>query len=97
MNKIKEVTDFIYHRFPYDNNWLNQNCYYFALILKDRFPEGTIVYDVVEGHFMLRIDRYYFDWHGSYTFIDESPFIEWDTFDEYDTLQKERIIRDCIL
>lgn len=40
MNKIEE---FINRRFPNDCNWLSGNCYYFAIILKDRFPEGNIL------------------------------------------------------
>lgn len=99
-DKKREIRKFIYNRFPYDSNWLDKNCYYFAIILKKRFPEATIVYDVSDGHFLVRIEDIYFDWMGDHDFskeIQEKYFIEWDKFDEYDSLQKQRIIRDCIL
>ena len=38
---MQEVMEFIQRRFPKDSNWTNGNCYYFALILSDRF-NGTI-------------------------------------------------------
>lgn len=41
------VKEFIDRRFKADCNWLNGNCYYFALILSDRFPGGTVYYDVI--------------------------------------------------
>jgi len=100
IDKKREIRKFIYNRFPYDSNWLDKNCYYFAIILKERFPEATIVYDVSDGHFLVRIENIYFDWMGDHDFskeIQEKYFIEWDKFDEYDSLQKQRIIRDCIL
>ena len=36
--EMKEIKDFIKRRFPYDNMWMNGNCYWFARILADRFP-----------------------------------------------------------
>lgn len=50
-----KVLDFIQRRFPKardDKQWVSGNCFYFASILKVRFPEGYIVYDVIEGHFL---------------------------------------------
>ena len=32
-----EIIEFINRRFKLDCNWTNGNCYYFALILADRF------------------------------------------------------------
>lgn len=89
-----EVIEFIQRRFPSDCNWKTGNCYYFALILKDRFPQGIIYYDVIACHFCVKIDGLYYDWEGVYT-----PYIpiEWDKFDEYDSIQKQVIIRDCLL
>jgi hypothetical protein len=40
-----EVIEFINRRWKKDANWLDGNCYYFALILKHRFPEGRIWYE----------------------------------------------------
>lgn len=95
----KEVTDFIYRRFPYDSHWLDGNCYYFALILQDRFPEGDIVYDVIRGHFLFELDYTLYDWHGVYERLpsESMRFIKWNSFKEYDSLQYDRIVRDCIL
>ena len=99
IDKQREIRKFIYNRFPYDNNWLDGNCYYFAVILKARYPEAIIVYDVANGHFLVKIEDIYFDWVGDHDFSEEIKkyFIEWEKFDEYDPLQKQRIIRDCIL
>lgn len=58
------VKEFIDRRFKADCNWLNGNCYYFALILSDRFPGGTIYYDVIYGHFIYLYEGKYYDWSG---------------------------------
>ena len=92
----KDILDFIYRRFTNDCNWLNGNCYYFALILKNRF-NGTIFYDVIDGHFATQIDGLKYDWNGIVKEEGNHIYIEWDKFEEYDRLQKQRIIRDCIL
>ena len=44
---MDEVLEFIRRRFLQDCHWRDGNCYYFALILKDRFPESRIVYDAI--------------------------------------------------
>lgn len=93
----KEVLDFIHKRFSKDNNWLTGNCYYFAVILKTRFPEGIILYDVIDGHFVLQYNGIKYDWSGVYEENNEHCWIEWDLFDSYDSIQKEVIVRDCIL
>ena len=96
-NSNKEVLNFIHKRFLKDNDWLTGNCYYFALILKDRFPNGSIFYDVISGHFVTKIDDINYDWSGVVLNNEYHYYVEWDKFDTYDSLQKERIIRDCIL
>ena len=65
----------------------------FSLILKDRFPEGEIYYDVIWGHFLLKLNNIYYDYNGEFEPLCPIP---WNTFDEYDNLLKERIIRDCL-
>ena len=97
MNTKDKVIDFIQHRFPTDCKWLNGNCYYFSLILKDRFKEGIIFYDVIDGHFITEINGIKYDWSGIVNESGKHIYIEWDKFDSYDSLLKERIIRDCIL
>ena len=92
-----EILDFIQRRFKKDCDWTNGNCYYFAIILNDRFPEGKIYYDVINGHFIFYHYGYLYDWNGIVEPESNWCFVEWDKFDEYDSLQKERIIRDCIM
>ena len=58
---IDEVLEFIYRRFPKDSDWVNGNCYYFSLILQDRFPGGEIYYDVIDGHFLYCYNGKYYD------------------------------------
>ena len=85
-----EVIDFIKRRFENDCNWKNGNCYYFAIILKDRFNDGEIFYDVMDGHFIFCHNGTFYDWSGK---INPTNYlINWNHFDEYDNLQKERIL-----
>ena len=92
---VGEILDFIHRRFNKDCSWTTGNCYYFAMILLSRFPDGIIYYDVINGHFIFRYDLDYFDWTGK--IYPSGYLVQWDKFDEYDSLQKERIVRDCIM
>lgn len=95
MNIQNEVLEFIHRRFLIDSHFLDGNCYYFGMILKSRFPQGVLFYEVISGHFITLIDGKYYDWTGvvePYGYL-----VEWDKFDEYDSLLKQRIIRDCIM
>lgn len=97
MKQSDEVLEFIKRRFgDYDSNWKNGNCYYFAIILKDRFPKGKIYYDIIYGHFIFKYNNKFYDWSGIYKYSEEF-LISWDGFEKYDSLLKERIIRDCII
>lgn len=91
-----KVLNFIHRRFPIDCHWLDGNCYYFAIILKNRFA-GTIYYDVIDGHFVTKIGGKMYDWSG---IVDESGnnhYVEWDKFDKYDSLVKGRVVEGCIM
>ena len=90
-----EVLEFIKRRFKNDCKWVDGNCYYFAIILKDRFPEGKIYYNVRWCHFVFQYHNKFYDWTG--TVNQDGHLVEWDKFNEYDSSQRERIIRDCIL
>ena len=92
---MNEVIEFIHRRFSSDCKWISGNCYYFAIILKSRFPQGIIFYDVINGHFIFKYKDKYYDWTGC--MIPDGYLVEWDKFDEYDILQKKIIVRDCIM
>lgn len=98
--KEDPVLKFINERFPNDSNWVNGNCYYFAKILQERFPDGSIYYDVIDCHFVFKHDGKYYDHTGIVKYDNDKCnnhyLVEWDHFDEYDSIQKKRIIRDCI-
>lgn len=94
----EDILEFIARRFgPYDEDseWMRSNCYYFAAILNERFPGGRIYYDVVVGHFVYEYGGVFYDYSGVIPFSED--FVAWDNFDEYDSYQKDRIIRDCIM
>lgn len=91
---MDEVLEFINRRFSDESRWVSGNCYYFAVILKERF-NGVIYYDVIYGHFITKINDKYYDNKGIVN-LEERKLVKWDDFDDYDSLQKERIIRDCI-
>ena len=87
-----DVLEFISRRFPDDCNWLSGNCYYFAVILKDRFG-GEIFYDPVDGHFFLKIDGVNYDYSGIYTQTKECQLRD---IEQSDPLWHSRLINDCI-
>lgn len=87
-----EVIEFIRNRFPNDCRWMTGNCYYFALILKERFG-GDICYDLVDGHFTCKIGNRYYDYTGVAKVTKPFP---WNEMKDYDELLYNRIIRDCI-
>ena len=91
-----DVLKFIHKRFYCDCNWLSGNCYYFAVILKDRFPQGEIYYDVIHGHFVFKYQGYFYDWSGLYH-SNDTNLISWNDFQKYDVLQKKRIEEYCIM
>ena len=92
------IEEFIHRRFPVDCNWLNGNCYFFAVILKSVFS-GTIYYDQIEGHFIVLIDGAYYDWSGMREYDDEyqAKFINWEICHLTDTALFGRLVTDCIL
>lgn len=73
--------------------FMNGNCYYFAVILKDKF-NGEIYYLPIANHFVCKIDNDFYDITG-FCSINEKPYL-WDTFEKIESTHKERIVRDCI-
>lgn len=92
---MDNVVDFINRRFKNDCDWISGNCYYFSVILKNRFPEGKIFYDVINGHFIFLYNDKYYDWTGNIT--PNGYLVEWEKFEKYDYIQKNIIIRDCLM
>lgn len=90
-----KVLEFIQRRFENDCKWTDGNCYYFSIILKDRFPDGKVFYDVINGHFVFKYTDVYYDWDG--IIEPDGYLVEWDKFEEYDSLLKQRIVRDCVM
>ena len=81
-----EIAKFIQKRFPVDCDWNGKNSYYFAVMLKEKFPAGKILYN-------LRTKAFCFCKEGIYTYSGKSnenysgkDFLE---YDEY--IQKEDI------
>ena len=92
---MNEILEFIAKRFPEDSNWLDGNCYYFALILKDRF-NGKIYYDTVNCHFITQIKGKFYDWTGI-IIPNRKEIFDWELLKELDPSHYNRIVRDCLL
>lgn len=102
MHSNKEILNFI-SRFKSFNEkeleevFLYGNCYFFAIILKNRFPEMNIVYDAVDNHFMCLYDSKIYDIRGDITEITViNDLFSWDDYENIDSLEYKRIVRDCI-
>ena len=91
-----EVIDFILRRFVVNDNWMNGNCYYFAVILHDRFPNSTIYYDPIDGHFITKIGDNYYDWRGVNIHVHVDDIVKWDEYEQVDSKHYYRIKHDVI-
>ena len=72
------------------------NCYHFAVILKNIYPEGRIIYSQSLGHFLLEIDEEYYDITGKVDadILDKAYF---DTLYYTDSSLYRSLLRDCVL
>lgn len=99
---MTELEDFIKRRFPNNCHWTTGNCYWFAVILSHycylKKIRHTIVYDVINGHFMIYNyeDGMFYDFEGAHP-NSQGYEVIWNKFEEYDALQYDRIVEDCIL
>lgn len=92
INKFKFL-----HPIAAEDLFLYGDCYYFAIILKERFPDAIIKYLVIDNHFVAEIDGRLYDIRGDITdIVDMSQLISWSDMESYDELLYKRIIRDCI-
>ena len=90
----EKILDFINRRWSKDADWTNGNCYYFAVILKTRFPSAQIKYCPIKGHFIIECDNKFYDWNGRY-YPEETPMSLFE-ISSLDPLWYSRIARDCI-
>ena len=86
----------------------NGCCYWFAVILSKRFEQSTIMYNPVENHFATRIKDGLYDITGRleftchYKYVNgvqeyDGHWIAWDSYSCYDSLNRERVYKQCIL
>jgi hypothetical protein len=77
------------------NCFTKGNCYHFALILKNLYPYGQIMYS--PDHFVFEFNGRYYDIRG-----DVTDMICLDYFQQFDGLKTtdhkhySRVVRDCI-
>ena len=69
------------------------NCYYFSLILKERF-KGEIYYLPIANHFICKIDAEYYDITGVAA-MNEKP-ISWDSYKATEIKNAQRVERECV-
>ena len=95
---MNEVLDFIKRRwYNTKAHWTDGNCYWFSLILTQRFSLFKIYYLPIVGHFIAGdpITGEYYDALGQYE-LKEEPIL----FNELkikDELWYSHIVRDCIM
>ena len=100
---MDQIIEFINRRFPIekDCDWMEENCYYFARILKMRF-KGEIWYDLVNGHFLFRHFDKFYDWTGWRQEYDLNKpetvdnLVKWSDYRKIDSTHYDRIVRDVI-
>ena len=92
----QEIIEFIHRRFPTDCNWLDGNCYYFAVILRARFG-GHIYYNLIQGHFLFELQHRFYDWTGEVTNINLDDLVLWPDYKYIDYLHYNRIVKDVIM
>lgn len=98
LEEVIEIKEFINRRFPYDNMWMCQNCYWFSRILVDRFPQLDIYYLPICGHFMAGDGEIFYDWIGTKTkdiTLEEKP-IKLSVIRTKDPVWYSRLMRDCM-
>ncbi len=106
-SQVDTVLDFIYKfksaftdKMDLEWGFLNGNCYWFAIILKERFSFGDIYYDPEASHFVFGYDRCadgvkFYDITGV-CFPSEST-MRWSEYMGYDYTHAEKILLDCII
>lgn len=93
----KEILKFINYFRDGKEMFLYGRCYWFAIILKERFDKqcgATIMYDPVMNHWATYITGAgLFDASGQ---IDDKGFVIWSTYKMYDKEHIKRLEAQCI-
>ena len=91
---MEQVKQFI-SLFGANERYLNGLCYWFAYILKGRFPNGEIWYDQIINHFYFVLDNAAFDIRGQVAL--PKTAMRWNEYETYDFLDYQRVVKYCIL
>lgn len=99
LNLYNNVLNFINgfkkrHPIEIEDVFSNGYCYWFAEILHQRFY-GKIFYLPIKNHFIVKIKNKYFDITGEV--IPDEQVYDWEEYSNFDYLEYQRIVRDCIL
>jgi hypothetical protein len=81
--------------FGQDEKFINGLCYWFAYILKGRFPDGEIWYDQIMNHFYFVYDGDAYDVNGLECL--PTSAIKWSEYEGYDKLDCQRVVKYCVL
>lgn len=94
---MDKVEHFINKRFPYNSNWTNGNCYWFAKILTERFTHLKIYYNYQVGHFgAFDVQRgVWYDWEGKHEAIPRTCY-SLSYLKKHDPKWYRRLLRDCV-
>lgn len=76
------------------DSFLYGNCYWFALILVQRFG-GSIAYLPIENHFLAFIAGRLYDVTGEV--LPEEEVVDWREYQKIEPTHAARIYKDCIL
>ena len=81
------------------DNFINGFCYWFAVILRNRFPEMRIFYDLIDGHFFCYDPetKYCYDAIGKFKqTYPLSRYADWEEYSSIDPIHYNRISELCI-
>ena len=100
MNKFNptQILDFIrqFQKPDTMDVFSNGMCYWFAEILKTRFPGGYILYNNIINHYTYYYDGIQYDIKGAHPMLAYSGEATWEDFKDLDDLLTCRLYRDCI-
>lgn len=89
------VLEFIKRRFQSTYDWQNGNCYWFAYILCDRFPELKMYYLAIRGHFVAGDGEHFYDSLGEYIIPKDDALYELSWIKENEPVWYKNIMEGC--